>query len=287
MHDPSERHPGEPITLSVVAPAHNEVENIEPLVEQVGAALTDAGVAFEFIIVDDASTDGSAELAAQLGATRPWLRVITLGAPAGGGGNGQSCAFKVGFAAARGRLVGVLDADLQNDPAELPRMLALLDEHNADMVQGDRSAARKQGDSPIRRIGSVVGRVFRRLILGDSIRDTGCSLRVMRREIAVALPLEFKGMHRFIPVTARRMGFAVIETPVSHRARHAGEPKYGMGITKRAIPGLIDCFAVRWMGKRRRTPVSVRELGCGAQGGEAVVVRAQSNETAAIGGDQA
>lgn len=279
MPDATDTHDPDTIELSVIAPAHNEEDNVEPLVEQVGAALRCAGVPFEFILVDDASTDQTAPRAQALQATRPWLRVISLGRPPEGAGNGQSCAFKVGFAAARGRLVGVLDADLQNDPAEFPRMLALLEEHNADMVQGDRSAARRQGDSPIRQIGSVVGRVFRRLILGDSIRDTGCSLRIMKREIAVALPLEFKGMHRFIPVTARRMGYTVIETPVSHRARHAGEPKYGMGVTKRAIPGLIDCFAVRWMGNRRRAPASVTEHNAPAN--QRVVVRPQAPDTRA------
>jgi hypothetical protein len=112
----------------------------------------------------------------------------------------------------------------------------------------------------VRRIGSIVGRRFRRLILGDTIRDTGCSLRVMRREIALELPLQFKGMHRFIPVTARHLGYKVVETPVNHRARSAGVTKYGMGITRRALPGLIDCFAVRYMRSRRR-PVSSIEVG--------------------------
>ena len=102
-----------------------------------------------------------------------------------------------------------------------------------------------------------MGRVFRRVLLGDTIRDTGCSLRLMKREIALRLPLEFKGMHRFIPATARQMGYTVVEMDVSHRERHAGEPKYGAGITKRAIPGLIDCFAVRWMSNRRRPVTSI------------------------------
>ncbi len=245
------------IDLTVVAPARDEADNIEPLVAQVRDALAPTGLAFEFIIIDDASTDGTPDRVRALMPEHPWLRVISLppmNRGGGGGGNGQSAAFKVGFAAARGRLIGVLDADLQNDPADLARMVEHLRRTNADFVQGDRSAARRQGDPWIRRFGSVVGRVFRRMILGDSIRDTGCSLRVMKREIAPRLPLEFKGMHRFIPVTARRLGYTVVELPVSHRPRHAGEPKYGLGITQRAIPGLIDCFAVRWMSNRRRTP---------------------------------
>lgn len=245
---------GVPVELTVVAPARDEADNVRPLIEQIGAALTPTGIGFEFLLVDDASSDGTPDRARALMGEFPWVRVISLPAPAGGGGNGQSAAFRVGFAAARGDLIGVLDADLQNDPADLARMVAHLRDTGADFVQGDRSAARRAGDPWIRQAGSVVGRVFRRMILGDSIRDTGCSLRVMKREIAQGLPLDFKGMHRFIPVTARHLGYTVVELPVAHRARHAGEPKYGLGITQRALPGLIDCFAVRWMSRRRRMP---------------------------------
>jgi hypothetical protein len=151
----------------------------------------------------------------------------------------------------------VLDADLQNDPAEIPAMLKLARETGAGLVQGDRSHARK--DNAVRRVGSIVGRLFRRWLLGDTIRDTGCSLRVMKREIGVRLPLEFRGMHRFIPVTARHLGYKVVEMPVKHRPRIAGETKYGMGVVQRAIPGLIDLFAVRYM-KNRRRPVSSEEI---------------------------
>lgn len=253
----------EPVRLSVIAPAHNEEGNVERLVDEVGAAL--AGVAFEFILVDDASTDGTVRIAESMIEARPWLRVVSLSRPAVGGGNGQSAAFKAGFAAARGELVASLDADLQNDPADLPRLLAELDRTGADFVQGDRSAARREGDAWIRQYTSVIGRWFRRAILADTIRDTGCSLRVLKREIGLKLPLEFKGAHRFIPVTARQLGYTVIELPVSHRERFAGEPKYGVGISKRAIPGLIDCFAVRWMGTRRRVPDRITEAGAPEQ----------------------
>ncbi len=248
------------ITLSVVAPAHNEEGNIEPLVQAVGDAIGATGLAFEFIIVDDASTDQTPQRVRDLQQACPWLRLISLGRPSTGAGTGQSIAFKIGFARARGRLIGVLDADLQNDPADMPRMLELMERENADFVQGDRSAARREGDAWIRRVTSAIGRLFRRMILGDRIRDTGCSLRIMKREIALRLPLEFKGMHRFIPVTARQMGYKVVELSVSHHHRHAGETKYGMGILPRAIPGLIDCFAVRWMRSRRRVPPSIVEI---------------------------
>ncbi|GJM18770.1 MAG: glycosyl transferase [Phycisphaeraceae bacterium] len=241
------------LDVSVVAPAHNEEGNIAELIGQVGAALEGSGHSFEFVIVDDASTDATVARATDEMAARPWVRVISLPTPAAGGGNGQSAAFKVGFARARGRLIAVLDADLQNDPADLPAMIAELERTGADFVQGDRSRAR--ADNWARKQTSMIGRLFRRMILGDTIRDTGCSLRVMKREIALRLPLEFKGMHRFIPATARHLGYTVVEMPVNHRERHAGETKYGsMGITKRALPGLVDCFAVRYMRNRRRTP---------------------------------
>jgi glycosyltransferase involved in cell wall biosynthesis len=167
-----------------------------------------------------------------------------------GKGAGQSAAFFAGFQEARGRLIATLDADLQNDPADIAAMVELMRKSGADMVQGDRSHARK--DNAIRKITSVIGRVFRRNLLGDTIRDTGCSLRLMKREIAVQLPLQFRGMHRFIPVTARHMGYTVVEMRVNHRPRIAGETKYGMGIVQRAIPGLVDLFAVRYMRGRRR-----------------------------------
>jgi dolichol-phosphate mannosyltransferase len=246
--------------LSIIAPAHNEEGNVALLVQEIEAALE--GTDFEVLIVDDASTDETPNHVLAMQESRPWLRLITLKKPAAGGGNGQSLAFKIGFAAAQGDLVGSLDADLQNDPKDFPRLLAELDRTNADFVQGDRSAARQKGDVFIRRFTSVIGRYFRRMILGDTIRDTGCSLRIMKREIAVQLPLEYKGMHRFIPVTARQLGYCVVEIEVTHRSRHAGEPKYGMGVAKRAIPGLIDCFAARWMRSRRRDGVgSVERTG--------------------------
>lgn len=247
--------------LSIIAPAHNERDNVAQLVEQVGAAGIEAARvlgsdAFEMILVDDGSTDDTRAIALELAADRPWLRILAMQQTPPGKGNGQSAAFHAGFRAASGRYIAVLDADLQNDPADLPAMAKLLIEKNADMVQGDRSHARK--DNAVRKVGSIVGRLFRRAILADTIRDTGCSLRLMKREIAIALPLEFRGVHRFIPVTARHLGYTVVEMPVTHRPRTAGETKYGMGITKRAIPGLIDCFAVRWMRTRRR-PVEYLE----------------------------
>lgn len=257
------------IEISVVAPAHNEEANVGPLVEEIDRALGPTGVRYEIVIIDDGSTDGTRERLRELMSTRPHLRCVAMTNTPPGKGNGQSAAFHAGFRATKGRLVAVLDADLQNDPADIPSMMEFLRREGADMVQGDRSHARK--DNVVRRWGSVVGRKFRLWLLGDTIRDTGCSLRVMRREIALGLPLEFKGTHRFIPATARHLGFKVVEMRVNHRPRVAGETKYGMGIMTRALPGLQDLFAVKWMRSRRR-PVTSTEVfavskGSGSLGG--------------------
>jgi dolichol-phosphate mannosyltransferase len=243
------------VALSVVAPAHNEQDNLRTLVEQITAAIEPLMIGYEIIIVDDGSTDDTTGRLRELMHQYPRLRAIRMARTPPGRGNGQSAAFHAGFRAAREDMIATLDADLQNDPADIPTMLDLMRTRNADMVQGDRSHRRQ--DSVVRRASSMVGRVFRRWLLGDTIRDTGCSLRIMKRELALALPLQFRGMHRFIPITARQFGFTVIETPVRHRLRVAGQAKYG--IWNRAIPGLIDCFAVRWMRSRRR-PVQFDEL---------------------------
>lgn len=262
------------IALSVVAPAHNERDNVRRLVEEVERAARETARAlgadgggdadsFEFVLVDDGSTDDTRAIALELARTRPWLHVVAMTQTPPGKGGGQSAAFHAGFRASRGRFIAVLDADLQNDPSDLPAMARVLRERRADMVQGDRSGDRR--DNAVRRVGSWVGRTFRRWILADTIRDTGCSLRLMRREVALRIPLEFRGMHRFIPVSARHLGYTVVEMPVGHRPRTAGQTKYGMGITQRALPGLIDCFAVRWMRNRRRPIESVE---CAPEGEE-------------------
>jgi len=263
-----------------VAPAHDEEDNIADLVREVEDAAQRTGLRFEMVIVDDGSTDATRDRILEQMRTRPWLRCIAMTNTPPGRGHGQSAAFHAGFRAARGRLIAVLDADLQNDPADLPAMLDLMRRECADMVQGDRSHARR--DNLIRRVGSVVGRKFRLWLLGDTIRDTGCSLRLMKREIALALPLEFRGMHRFIPATARHLGFKVVEMPVRHRPRIAGQTKYGLGITKRAIPGLIDLLAVRYMRNRRR-PVTNHELTPAVPGPAAEITVSRPAPAAAEG----
>jgi dolichol-phosphate mannosyltransferase len=237
-----------PIDLSIIAPAHNEQGNIAGLVADVEKAMSGQSIRFEMILVDDGSTDQTGSVMAREAATHPWLRCYAMAHTPPGLGNGQSAAFSAGVRLARGHTIALLDADRQNDPGELPAMLKTMADTAADMVQGDRSVNRQ--DSPVRRATSWVGRSFRRMMLGDTIRDTGCSLRVFRREIGLALPLQYKGMHRFIPFYARHLGYRVVEFPVQHRARTSGEPKYG--VWDRALPGLRDLIAVRWMRKRLR-----------------------------------
>jgi len=251
MADPQ----GDQIELSVIAPAHNEEDNVGPLVAEIDAALFSTPIGYEIIIVDDGSTDRTAERLRLLAPRHPSLRIIRMTDTPPGKGNGQSAAFHAGLRAARGPIIALLDADLQNDPADLPRLLDVMRTTGADMVQGDRSANRR--DTFGRRVASWVGRTIRKWLLGDSIRDTGCSLRLLRREVALKIPLEFCGMHRFIPVTARHLGYTVVETPVSHRPRVAGRAKYG--VFNRAVPGLVDCLAVRWMRNRRR-PTRASEI---------------------------
>ena len=242
--------------LSVVVPALDEAGNVGPLVDEVAAAMAGRVDAFELVVVDDGSTDGTAERVAELAATRPWLRVLRRPTP-----RGQSAAMFAGIKASRGEFVATLDADLQNDPADLPDMLDRLRRGEADFVQGDRS--RDRADSWLRRRASWVGRAARRALLGDRVRDTGCSARVLRGDLARRLPLEFKGMHRFFPAYAAILGARVVEHPVRHRPRAAGRTKYGVGVVTRGLGGLMDLLAVRWMSRRWRDS-SAEELARGA-----------------------
>ncbi len=236
-----------PPELSIVVPALDEEENLPILIDEIDQTIVQQGIDTELIIVDDGSSDRSPELLAEAMATRPWLKPKRHAEPMG-----QSAAMHTGIQAATGRYVATLDADLQNDPADLVGMLEKLRADQADMVQGDRSQNRQ--DNIIRRYGSVVGRMFRRAMLGDTIRDTGCSARVLRADIAKQYPLQYKGIHRFLPVYASICGARVIQTPVNHRPRLHGTPKYGMGVLSRAFAGLRDLMAVRWMRSRLRQP---------------------------------
>lgn len=239
---------GQSLRLSVVVPAHNEQDNLRRLVQEIAEALESVAIQYEIVIVDDGSGDNTATILGELLAEYPQLIAIRMAETLAGRGHGQSAAFHAGFRASQGELIATLDGDCQNDPADIPGMLELMEQTGADLVQGDRTESRCDGI--VRRASALVGLIFRRTFLGDVIRDTGCSLRLMRREVALAIPLEYRGMHRYIPITARHLKFAVVEMPVKHRPRAAGRSNYG--IWNRAWPGLFDCMAVRWMLKQRR-----------------------------------
>lgn len=219
--------------ISVVVPLHNEQDNVAELQKQIEAALT--GHHIEVLLVDDGSTDQTAARVIPSAHTR-LLRFEK--------NSGQSAAMFAGIQAARGDVIATLDGDLQNDPADIPAMISKLDE-GFDLVCGYR--ARRQ-DSAFKRWQSRVANAVRSRFVGDGVRDTGCTLKVMRRDCREALVL-FNGMHRFIPALIRAMGYRVTEMPVNHRARVHGVSKYGFG--NRAWRATMDMIGVRWLNSRR------------------------------------
>lgn len=223
--------------LSVVVPFYNERDNVAPFHAEASAALAGHPGGVEFVYVDDGSSEGTHEALRAVAGGDDRVRVITLLS-----NSGQSAALQAGFRAARGEIVATLDADLQNDPADLPRLLTALD--RADVVNGVRA---NRQDSFVRKVSSRIGNGFRNQVTRESVSDVGCSLRVMRREFLVDVVM-YRGMHRFLPTLLRMRGARVTELPVNHRPRQHGESKYGIG--NRLFVGLADVFAVRWMQSR-------------------------------------
>ncbi len=217
-------------------PAFNERESLPALVAEVGAALS-SHFDWQLVLVDDGSTDGSADVLAGLVAANARIDAVYLPR-----NMGQSAAIWAGLGWARHGLVGTMDADLQQDPTDLVSL------HRAmgadDAAVGYREVRR---DPWIRRVGSRIGNGVRNTVTGDRVRDSGCSLRVVRREAFESL-VPFDGMHRFLPTLLRQRGYIVGEHPVSHRPRAFGQSKYGTW--GRACRGVFDVCAVRWMGKR-------------------------------------
>jgi glycosyltransferase involved in cell wall biosynthesis len=232
--------------LSVVIPVHDEQESLEALHRELEAAVGGVAGGLEIVFVDDGSRDASLARMLAIAEKDARVRVIALDAR-----HGQSAALDAGFRVARGELIATLDADLQNDPADLPRLLAALE--RADVVCGVRVSRQ---DSWLRRASSRVANGFRNRVTGERVRDVGCSLRVMRRRHLVRVKLH-RGMHRFLPTLLRLEGARVIELPVAHRPRRHGRSKYG--IRDRLFVGIVDVFAVRWMQSRRLDYVA-REL---------------------------
>ncbi|MEZ6015046.1 MAG: glycosyltransferase family 2 protein [Planctomycetota bacterium] len=223
------------VALSVVAPVFDEEQNLEPLYREVVAALD--GRDFELLLVDDGSRDRSADVIRALHARDPRVRGVFFAR-----NRGQSAALAAGIHAAAGELIATLDADLQSDPADLPALIAALGMHDA--VVGYR---RVRNDNWLRRVSSRVANGVRNRLTGDSVRDTGCPLKLFRADAIRAIPY-FDGVHRFLPTLLRMHGFDVIELGVSHRPRVAGKSKYG--VRNRALRALRDTFAIRWMRTR-------------------------------------
>jgi dolichol-phosphate mannosyltransferase len=225
-----------PITspsVSVIVPLYNEEENVPILQSELRAALE--GIDHEIIFVDDGSDDRTLERIERA----PNVRVIRFERNAG-----QSAAIYAGLNAARGEILVLIDGDLQNDPADIPR---LVDEmaRGADLVCGYRG---QRKDTVVKRLTSRIANAVRSRYTKDGVRDTGCTLKAMRRDCVVTL-LPFKGMHRFIPALVKNAGYRLVEIPVNHRPRRFGQTKYGLG--NRAVRATVDMFGVRWLLSRR------------------------------------
>ena len=238
-----ERQPDQPPYLSLVIPAFNEQESIPALLERVSAALPQTGRSFEVILVDDGSNDATPQLLVEGMARFPWLRVLRMAR-----NGGQSAAFEAGFAAARGQVIATIDADLQNDPEEITRLLPMLDGADGkpacDMVTGWR---KDRQDTNFRRWQSRQANRIRNWISQETVIDSASSLKLYKAHAIKGLKL-FNGAHRFFPTLVKMRGYTVREEPVKHSPRFAGTAKYGFG--NRALRAFIDLLAVRWMKER-------------------------------------
>lgn len=232
--------------LTVVVPVKNEADNILPLIEQIHAALT-GHAEFELIYVDDGSDDGTALRLGEAKARFAALRVIRHRHSCG-----QSTALRTGVRAARHPWIATLDGDCQNDPADIPGLLAVLSpgrrEAGLELVAGWRE---RRHDSGLRKLSSRIANGVRGTLLGDRTPDTGCGLKVFSRDLFLRLPF-FDHLHRFLPALFLREGARVVSVPVSHRARTRGKSKYG--VHNRLWVGIVDLFGVMWLQRRMKHP---------------------------------
>jgi glycosyltransferase involved in cell wall biosynthesis len=224
--------------ISVIAPAFNEQDCLPLLVRAIHDAMQPTGLRFEILLVDDASTDDTGRVIRQLMTEYPEVRLVSHRFNCG-----QSAAIVSGFREAGGNILITLDADMQNPPSEIPRLLTELTPET-DAVCGVR---RKRNDSSIRRISSRVANISRDWITGVPVRDAGCGFRVIRRNALQEVPV-FNGLHRFLTTILKLQGFSVKEVEIAHAARPAGKSKYG--VHNRLWRGLVDCFAIRWYALR-------------------------------------
>ena len=228
------------IELSFVIPCHNEQDNLRPLVAAIREAIEPLQRTHEIVLADDCSTDATWTLVKELAAADARVRGLRFAKNAG-----QSAAMWAGMKAARGRFIVTLDADLQNDPRDLPKFLEGLKQF--DCVCGSRVAARSQGDGFVRIASSRIANWVRNQLSGETISDAGCCFRAFKRECVVHLKF-FKGMHRFLPTLFKIEGFTVTEIPIRHHPRTAGQAHYG--VWNRLFASFYDLLAVRWMKRR-------------------------------------
>jgi glycosyltransferase involved in cell wall biosynthesis len=236
------------VDLSVVIPCHNEEGNLRALFDSLRRALAGLDLSYEIIVTDDGSRDGSWKILTELAAGDPRLRPQRLAS-----NSGESAASWAGIQAARGRYIVTLDADLQNDPKDLPRFLAGLQQF--DCVCGSRVATRQEADGFLRSGSSRVANAIRNRLSGEQISDAGCTYRAFRRECVARLKF-FRGMHRFLPTLIKMEGFSVTEITVTNQTRFAGRSHYG--VWNRLFASFYDLLAVRWM-KRRMFRIVVAE----------------------------
>ncbi len=238
------------IQLSVVVPVYNEQDNIKAMCEQICSALQDQ-FDFEVILVNDGSTDNTRKVFEMLGGAFEPVRMIHHPRNVG-----QSSGLCTGIMAARGSLVVTLDGDLQNDPADIPKLMQILSQQPQEshyLIAGHRT---NRKDTWFRRFSSRVANRIRSRLLKDNCPDTGCSLKLFRRDDYLILP-QFNHMHRYLPALFARIGVKIINVPVNHRPRVAGESKYGLG--NRLWVGIMDILGVRWLIKRN-TGLTAMEL---------------------------
>jgi glycosyltransferase involved in cell wall biosynthesis len=236
--------------LSIVVPVYDEEDSLSPLWTELREVLDPLGLAFEVIFVDDGSRDRSAEIIRGFREADARVRLVRLKE-----NGGETAATDAGFKAARGRRVVVMDADLQNDPRDIPTLLSHLD--HWDAATGWR-VQRAQGDGLVRRVSSRIANGLRNWVSDESIHDSGCTFRAFRRECLRGLVL-YRGFHRFIPTLLKMRGYRVIEVPVSHRPRRFGRSKYG--VLNRAVVAGADLLAIRWMKARLLRYEVVEDVG--------------------------
>lgn len=226
------------VKYSIVIPMKDEEGNVRPLIEELEPVMCSLHEKWELICVDDGSTDRTLAILSELGVEKPYLRTIVFDR-----NYGQSSAFDAGFRAALGEFVITLDGDRQNDPSDIPKMIAMADQY--DLVCGIR---KKRRDKWLKRTISYWANAIRSRFCGDGVQDTGCSLKIYRKSCLNKIKM-YHGMHRFLPALFKIEGFSVGQLAVNHRKRDQGKTKYNF--LNRSFNTVFDMFAVRWMRKRQ------------------------------------